>query len=93
MYEHGATVYMASRSEKRATKAIEAIRAGAESLINGYRYPAKGSTGAKTSHAGRVEFLELDLADLNSVDRFVSEFLKKESCLDIVFANAGIMAM
>lgn len=94
MYEHGATVYMACRSEKRAREAIDAIHAGAESFIDDYRYPSghKGFAKPERLDAGRIEFLELDLADLNSVDRFVTDFATRETHLDLVFANAGIMA-
>jgi NADP-dependent 3-hydroxy acid dehydrogenase YdfG len=42
---------------------------------------------------GQIESVELDLADLNSVEKCAQELLAKESKLDIFFANAGIMAL
>ncbi|KAJ7237703.1 NAD(P)-binding protein [Mycena haematopus] len=39
----------------------------------------------------RAEFLELDLADLASVRRAAEAFLAKESRLDILFNNGGVM--
>ncbi|KAJ7111798.1 hypothetical protein C8R44DRAFT_632395 [Mycena epipterygia] len=38
-----------------------------------------------------AKFLELDLADLQSVRRATSEFLRQESRLDILFNNGGVM--
>lgn len=40
---------------------------------------------------GRLEFLELDLADLNSVKKSAEEFLSRESRLDVLWNNAGVM--
>ncbi|RXK39295.1 hypothetical protein M231_03374 [Tremella mesenterica] len=77
LYEHGATIYMASRSEKRAEEAIAAIRAGAKTGMTGF---------------GQLIYLNLDLSDLDSVERFCSEFVARETKLDLLFANAGVMA-
>ena len=41
---------------------------------------------------GRLEFLYLELADLDSVKPAAEQFLAKESRLDVLFANAGVMA-
>lgn len=40
---------------------------------------------------GRVEFLQLDLADLGSVKPAVQEFLMREERLDVLVNNAGVM--
>ncbi|KAL7916565.1 NAD(P)-binding protein [Trichoderma velutinum] len=40
---------------------------------------------------GRLEFLALDLADLDSVARSAKEFVTRESKLDVLFNNAGVM--
>ncbi|KAF9696844.1 hypothetical protein EKO04_005241 [Ascochyta lentis] len=48
----------------------------------------------KTSHPesqGRVEFLYLELADLESIKPAAEEFLNKEKRLDVLFNNAGVM--
>ncbi len=43
-------------------------------------------------HAGRdaAEFVQLDLGDLNSVQRFVSATHARDLCLDAVICNAGL---
>jgi len=40
---------------------------------------------------GKIEVAELDLADLNSVHRFVKNFQQNHSRLDVLLNNAGIM--
>lgn len=40
---------------------------------------------------GRLEFLEVDLADLTSIKPAVEEYLKKEKRLDVLTLNAGVM--
>ncbi|GFZ46731.1 hypothetical protein JCM24511_03951 [Saitozyma sp. JCM 24511] len=80
LYHAGATVYLACRNESKALDAIERIKAA----------PKPKSTSEHG--AGKLVYLNLDLMDLESVDRFADEFLSKENRLDILFANAGIMA-
>lgn len=41
---------------------------------------------------GSMEYLHLDLADLNTVDAAAKTILEREQRLDVLFANAGIMA-
>ncbi|KAK4525104.1 hypothetical protein GAYE_SCF08G3009 [Galdieria yellowstonensis] len=47
----------------------------------------------KLSKNEDVDFIRLDLSDLSSVRQFVSDFRKKYSRLDILFCNAGVMAL
>jgi len=55
------------------------------------RDPAKAEANLADVE-GEVIPLQMDLADLDSVQNFVSELLEKESKLDLLINNAGIMA-
>ena len=70
-YDRGAKVYMASRSANRAQEAITAIEAGHDLGIAGTI--AKGSKSPRINKKGKIIFVELDLADLDSVDRVVEK--------------------
>lgn len=68
-FERGATVYMASRSESKAMDAIRDIQLGKDFDIR-----RKGREQPRGS--GKLVYLKLDLADLQSIDDFVAEFKK-----------------
>ncbi|KAJ7476685.1 NAD(P)-binding protein [Mycena latifolia] len=58
------------------------------------RSPAKAKEAIaqlETETGKRAEFLELDLADLRSVRKAAEDYLAKESRLDILFNNGGVM--
>jgi NAD(P)-dependent dehydrogenase (short-subunit alcohol dehydrogenase family) len=62
LYHAGAKVYLACRNESKALDAIERIKAAPK---------------PKTAHSvGKLVYLNLDLMDLESVDRFADEFLR-----------------
>ncbi|KAL8314444.1 hypothetical protein RB593_008190 [Gaeumannomyces tritici] len=44
------------------------------------------------SSTGRLEFLHLDLADLSTIKASAETFLARESRLDVLWNNAGVMA-
>lgn len=69
-YEHGATVYMASRSKERANEAIKSIESGHDLGINNtvIERPRSGK-----SRSGRLIFLKVDLTDLESIEEMVQE--------------------
>ena len=51
-------------------------------------------TEIKKSHTaseGKLHFLSLDLADLNNVKKSCADFLARETKLDVLFNNAGVM--
>ncbi|KAF7548057.1 hypothetical protein G7046_g8806 [Stylonectria norvegica] len=73
LYKTGAKIYMATRSEIRATAAIQAITAQ-----------------PRPATAGSIEFLHLDLNDLQSVKAAASAFAAKETKLDVLWNNAGL---
>ncbi|THG92504.1 hypothetical protein EW145_g8695, partial [Phellinidium pouzarii] len=70
-------VYMASRTEARARAAIAELNSA---------HPEIATKG------GRIEFLELDLTSLAGCQAAARAFLEKETRLDILINNAGIMA-
>lgn len=41
--------------------------------------------------SGRLEFLQLDLADLPTVPKSAADFMSRESRLDVLVNNAGVM--
>ncbi|KAK6909679.1 hypothetical protein I203_103700 [Kwoniella mangroviensis CBS 8507] len=88
-YNAGAKVYIACRNEGLAKEAIENIKKGGINSLTGFTYPKDQFRKSKN---GTVEFIKLDLSDLQSVEQCAQEFLKKEEKLDVLFANAGVMA-
>ena len=102
MYEAGATVYLACRDMGRGQQAIESIKKGGTYSATGVVYPANPPP---VPPGARIECLQLDLADLNSVEHFAKDFQgyvqysrtdpsnhSREKRLDVLFANAGVMA-
>ncbi|TDL15958.1 short chain dehydrogenase [Rickenella mellea] len=73
---HNAKVYMASRTESRALAAIDDLNKENPDL----------------SKKAGVFFLQLDLSNITSCQTAARNFLEKESRLDILINNAGIMA-
>ena len=57
-----------------------------------YEKAMKGITAAVPEAASITSYLELDLTSLSSVDSAAKSFADKESRLDILMNNAGIMA-
>ncbi|PRQ02075.1 oxidoreductase [Enhygromyxa salina] len=71
----GARVILACRSEAKAAEAIADIRGE----ISG------------ASPSGSVEFMSLDLADLDEVERFAAAVHERFDRLDLLINNAGVM--
>ncbi|MEU8222785.1 oxidoreductase [Kribbella sp. NPDC048915] len=74
--------------------ALELLRHGADVLIAA-RNPQKASQAAETltAKAGKPPtVLELDLADLASVEQAANEVLKQYDAVDVLINNAGVMA-
>ncbi|KAK5651382.1 hypothetical protein OQA88_12539 [Cercophora sp. LCS_1] len=76
LYTTGATIYMASRSQEEADQAIKDITSSACDI----RTP------------GVLKFLCLDLMDLATIKTAAEEFAKQETCLDVLWLQAGIGA-
>ncbi|KAH6892409.1 hypothetical protein B0T10DRAFT_401387 [Thelonectria olida] len=74
LYGTGATIYMASRSEERATNAIKQIT----------------NPETPPTSPGQLKFLQLDLNDLTSVRSAASTFAAQEPQLHALWNNAGM---
>ena len=75
LYGAGGTVYVAARSASRCEGAISKI---------------KSQLGGRKS-AGKLERMIVDLADLGTIKGAVDEFLRRETRLDGLIHNAGVM--
>ncbi|KAF9906125.1 hypothetical protein EC991_000921 [Linnemannia zychae] len=78
---HGAHVFLACRSQERALTAIERVKEEVKAT-----YPERFATTEP-----RMEFLELDLGDMNKTRQAAKEFLKKGLPLHILVNNSGIV--
>ena len=77
LYLAGGTVYIMTRNESYAMKAIDDIKTSA--------------TVSRSPHApGILKFIHLDLADLSGIAASAAAFRAAETRLDILFNNAGI---
>ncbi|KAK4169892.1 NAD(P)-binding protein [Cladorrhinum sp. PSN259] len=75
LYQKNARVYIAGRSEEKASKAIEEIKA---------------SSSADVPSTASLEFLHLDLADLSTIKTSFETFKSKETKLHVLWNNAGV---
>ena len=77
-------------------EAARALAQNGATVVMGCRNRAKAETAARQIEAlkasGTVEILEMDLADLDSVERAAQEFTSRHDHLDILINNAGLMA-
>ncbi|KAG0003966.1 hypothetical protein BGZ80_007715 [Entomortierella chlamydospora] len=76
---HGAHVFLACRSQQRATDAIERVKAEIKE-----KYPQAADP--------KLDFLELDLNDMRKTRDAAKNFLVKGLPLHILVCNSGIMA-
>ncbi|KAE8446079.1 hypothetical protein EG329_012587 [Mollisiaceae sp. DMI_Dod_QoI] len=77
LYLAGGTVYIGARSSARCEGAIEKI--------------VTETGAARSEKNGKLGSLVVDLSDLRTVKSGVESFLKKESRLDVLVHNAGVM--
>ena len=80
VYNLNGRVYIAGRSAKNAEEAIQKIKSS----------PAAPHSTVQRGK-GSLHFLKLDLNDLGSIKASANEFLSKESRLDVIWHNAGVM--
>lgn len=84
LYIHGWTVYLAARNPTKAADAVTKIKA--EANLRKVHFPSNAKFG-------EIIFTQLDLSTIESTKKGLSEFLKKESQLDLLINNAGVMAL
>ncbi|KAF9925256.1 hypothetical protein FBU30_004948 [Linnemannia zychae] len=85
---HGAQVFLACRSRTKALEAIERARIDIKATPAAKKY-LKDSEG-KDKEA-QLDFLELDLNDMNNCSRAAKTFLSRGLPLHILINNGGIM--
>jgi len=75
----------------------EMCKLNAKKIILACRNPDRGNKAVaqirKDHGVSNVEFMQLDLNDLNSVKKFAAEFNAKYDKIDILLNNAGIMSL
>lgn len=79
LYRAGGNVYILSRSTKNMAAAIENMKSDSH-------------VGA-TEQLGRLDYIEMDLEDLASVQKAAKEYVSRESRLDVLFNNAGVASV
>ena len=73
-----ARIYIWARNRQKSIEAIEKIKLEvAEKHLKDV--------------GDRLQFIQIDLSDLNSIEPAVKEFLQREQRLDIIYHNAGVM--
>ncbi|RAH62627.1 short-chain dehydrogenase [Aspergillus piperis CBS 112811] len=77
LYEKGATVYLAGRSESQTQATIHSIQ-------------ANHAATTPNSPAGELHYLPLHLEDLTTIKSTVAAFAARESRLDLLVNNAGV---
>jgi NAD(P)-dependent dehydrogenase (short-subunit alcohol dehydrogenase family) len=72
LYDKGAKVYLACRDKQRGEEAIENIKKGGDFFAVGFKFPK--SPPKDTGKRGELVLMQLDLADISSIDSFVKDF-------------------
>ncbi|RFU31686.1 hypothetical protein B7463_g4641, partial [Scytalidium lignicola] len=82
LYNLNGRVYIAGRSIANGKAAMEKIKSSSP--------PAEQKV---RSGKGSIEFLRVDLADLTTIKLCAEEFLSKETRLDVIWHNAGVLGI
>ncbi|KUJ16703.1 NAD(P)-binding protein [Mollisia scopiformis] len=80
LYHLNGTIYITSRSESSALKAVESIKSSLPHSSQVIK-PGRGS----------ISYLQLNPSDLRSIKSSANELLKKEKRLDVIIHNADVM--
>ncbi|ODV88289.1 hypothetical protein CANARDRAFT_26444 [[Candida] arabinofermentans NRRL YB-2248] len=87
LYLHGYIVYLGGRSRTRVETAIKSIKE--EAISRRSKFSSKQLNGR---FLGDLKFLEIDLLNLQSVNKAAIEFKSREKQLHVIINNAGVMA-
>ncbi|GLE09027.1 hypothetical protein PINS_up020572 [Pythium insidiosum] len=95
---HGAHVVLACRNEARGREAVDKIRQtlqqdNANASSEQPQQQQQQQQPRQQQQHGDVEFMQLDVSDLGSVQRFTQAFRASHDRLDLLINNAGIMAV
>ena len=94
--QRGRTVLITGANSGIGFEAARALAEHGASVVLGCRNRGKADEAAakiaEASTGGTTEILEMDLADLKSVEKAAKEFLANHEKLDILVNNAGLMA-
>jgi NAD(P)-dependent dehydrogenase (short-subunit alcohol dehydrogenase family) len=88
---HGKVAVVTGGYSGIGLETVRALCAAGAKVYVPVRDPAKAADNLATIE-GDVQQLKMDLADLDSVRAFADQILEKESSLDLLINNAGIMA-
>lgn len=93
----GKTVLITGANSGIGYEAARALAQHGATVVLACRNRAKAEDAvekiAATNPSGSTEILEMDLADLASVERAAKEFLANHDRLDLLINNAGLMAI
>lgn len=88
LYLHGYSVYMLARNEAKTLQAIEEIKKEAQKRTDGYSSEEKSQRWM-----GDISYINCDLTSFASVEAAFDTFTGKETKLDLLVNNAGIMSV
>lgn len=95
--QSGRTVLITGANSGLGLEAARVLAAKGATVVLACRRPSAAADAIAAIRAespnAKVETLELDLADLGSVERAATAFLKTHARLDLLINNAGIMAI
>ncbi|CAI5756977.1 unnamed protein product [Candida verbasci] len=88
LYLHGYIVYIAGRSKSKSLKSIHELKLKSIEIRSNYTNEENMSR-----FLGELNYLEIDLSNLNSVIKAVETFKHRETSLHLLINNAGAMAI
>jgi NAD(P)-dependent dehydrogenase (short-subunit alcohol dehydrogenase family) len=95
--QHGRTAVITGANSGLGLQTARALAGKGATVVMACRNQEKGAAALQSVRdqhpAATVELLELDLADLASVRKAAEELLVRHGAIDMLFNNAGVMAL